>query len=372
VELRKVTLHHVVMRLKSPFETSFGKTVNRHCVIFGVEDASGEVGWGESPVDEGPWYSYETVETTLYVAREFLIPTLLKKRVLSHPSEFLDIVSNVRGYRMAKAGIEMALWDLKAKLEGKPLYKVLGGTRNYIVSGISIGIIGDEGALLKAVSKFLEEGYRRIKIKIKPGWDVHPVKLIREEFGDVPLHVDANAAYTLNDLRVFKELDEFNLLMIEQPLNYDDLSDHAELQSQLKTPICLDESIKGIYDVKAALRLGSCGVINIKPARVGGLTEAKLIHDYTMSKGVPVWIGGMLETGIGRGHLVAAATLPNIKYPNDIAQSSRYWEEDVVEPPWVLNRDGTISAPEKPGIGVEVLTEKLNKYTRTKIEFKTN
>ncbi len=369
MELRKVVVYHVVMSLKAPFETSFGKTVDRHGVIVEVEDVSGEVGWGEAPVDEGPWYSYETVGTTLYVYKEFLIPKLLMLGSLNSPEEFLEAVEGVRGYRMAKAGVEMALWDLKARLEGLPLYRVVGGVRNYITSGVSIGVIGDEAALIKAVSKFLDEGYRRVKIKIKPGWDVRPVKLIRKEFGDIPLQVDANAAYSLDHVNIFKDLDMHGLLMVEQPLSYEDLIEHSELQSQLTTPICLDESIKNLHDAKVAVRLGSCRVVNIKPARVGGLHETRLIHDYLMNAGVPIWIGGMLETGIGRGHLVAAATLPNVRYPSDIGGSSRYWEEDVVEPPWIVRRDGTISVPEKVGIGVEVVRERLDKYTKTKLEY---
>ncbi len=369
VELRKVVLYRVVMRLKAPFETSFGKTVDRYGVLVEVEDRSGEVGWGEAPVDEGPWYSYETVETTIYVCRDFLIPKLFELKEFEGPEEFLEAVEGVRGFRMAKAGIEMALWDLKAKLEGKPLYRLLGGVRNYVNSGVSIGVIGDEAALISAVSKFLDEGYKRIKIKIKPGWDVRPVRLIRDEFGEVPLQVDANAAYTLEHLDIFKELDGYGLLMIEQPLSYEDLSDHAKLQSILKTPICLDESIKNLHDAKAAAKLGSCRVINIKPARVGGLRETRLIHDYAMAVGIPVWIGGMLETGVGRGHLVAAATLPNVRYPCDISGSDRYWEEDIVDPPWTVRKDGTIAVPEKAGIGVEVIREKLDKFVRTKLEF---
>lgn len=360
----------MIMRLKASFETSFGKIVDRHGVIVKVEDSSGCFGWGETPVEEGPWYSYETVESTLYLYKEYLIPKLLKLKNLEHPKDFIEAVERIRGNRMAKAGIETALWDLKARLENKPLYKILGGVRNYIESGVSIGIIGDEKALLRSIRKFLDEGYKRIKIKIKPNWDLHPVKLIRNEFGNIPLQVDANAAYTLDHMNVFKELDNYELLMIEQPLSYEDLYDHAELQSQIKTPICLDESIKNIHDVKAALRLGSCKVINLKTARVGGLYESKLIHDYCMSKNIPIWIGGMLETGIGRGHLVAMATLPNVKYPNDISGSDRYWEEDIVEPPWVLRKDGTIEAPEKSGIGVEVIEDKLNKYIKRRIEFK--
>jgi O-succinylbenzoate synthase len=358
------------MKLKVPFETSFGKTINRHGILVKIEDASGYIGWGETPVEDGPWYSYETIETTLYIYKEYLIPKLIKLRNLEHPKEFMEAVEGIRGYRMAKAGIEMTLWDLKAKLMGKPLYKLLGGVRNYIVSGVSIGIIGDEVALLKSISSFLDEGYKRIKIKIKPGWDIYPVKLIRREFDDVPLQVDANAAYTLDHINIFKELDSYDLLMIEQPLSYEDLYDHAVLQSQIKTPICLDESIKNLHEAKTALKLGSCKVINVKPARVGGLYESKLIHDYSMEKGIPIWIGGMLETGIGRGHLVAMATLPNVKYPNDISGSSRYWEEDIVEPPWVIRKDGTIELSEKPGIGVEVIEDRLSKYLRRKLELK--
>ena len=367
MEVKRVTLYHVVMRLKSPFETSFGKTVDRHCLIVKIEERAGEVGWGESPVDEGPWYSYETVTTAVHVLRDYAVPKLLEKRSIEGPEDFLKISRRVRGHRMAKAGVEMALWDLKAKLDKKPLYKLLGGVKSRIECGISIGIIGDEQRLLKAVGEFLSRGYKRVKIKIKPGWDTRPVELIRREYGEIPLQVDANAAYTLESSRTLKELDKHNLLMIEQPLDYDDLHDHAVLQSQLETPICLDESIKSIHDVKAAIKLGSCKVINIKPARVGGLTETKLIHDYTLEKGIPVWIGGMLETGIGRAYLVAAATLENVRYPSDIAESSRYWEEDVVEPPWTLEGDGTMKVPERRGIGVEVIEERVERSSKVKL-----
>jgi len=367
LEVKRITLYHVVMKPKSPFETSFGRTVERHCVLVKVEERWGEVGWGESPVEDGPWYSYETVATALYVQREFLAPQLLEAGGVESPQGFLKLVERVRGHNMAKAGLEMALWDLKAKLEGKPLYKLLGGVRSRVECGVSVGVIGDREALLKSVEAFLERGYKRVKIKIKPGWDVEPVKAIREAFGDVPLQVDANAAYTLADAPTFEKLDGYGLLMIEQPLHYDDLYDHAALQARLKTPICLDESVKSAYDAKAALALGSCRVINIKPARVGGLSVAKEIHDLAASRNVPVWIGGMLETGVGRGHLVAAATLPNVLYPSDIGESSRYWDEDVVEPPWTLERDGTIEAPSKSGIGVEVLEERVEKFAKQKL-----
>uniref|UniRef100_A0A7J3ZKS8 o-succinylbenzoate synthase n=1 Tax=Fervidicoccus fontis TaxID=683846 RepID=A0A7J3ZKS8_9CREN len=367
MEIKRVTLYHVVMRLKSPFETSYGKTVDRHCLLVKVEERSGEVGWGESPVDEGPWYSYETISTAMHVLRDYVVPWLLEKRFVEGPGGFLRLSQRARGHRMAKAGVEMALWDLRAKLEGKPLYRLIGGTKNRVDCGISIGIIGDEQRLLKAVAEFLSRGYKRIKIKVKPGWDTRPVELIRREYGEIPLQVDANAAYSLETSRPLRELDKHNLLMIEQPLDYDDLHDHAVLQSRLKTPVCLDESIKSLHDAKTALRLGSCRVINIKPARVGGLIETRLIHDYAQEMGVPVWIGGMLETGIGRAFLVAAATLENVRYPSDIGESSRYWEEDVVEPPWTLEGNGTMRVPERSGIGVDVLEERIERSTRAKI-----
>lgn len=359
------------MKLKTPFETSFGKTIDRHCILVKMVDEEGDVGWGEIPVDDVPYYHYETVETALYVAKKFLVPKLLEINV-AEPKDFLNATSRIRGHVMAKAGFEMTLWDLLAKKKRKPLYELIGGARDRIVSGVSIGIIGNMESLLKAISRFLNEGYRRIKIKIKPGWDVKPVETIRKTFGDIPLQVDANAAYTLENFDIFKQLDEYDLLMVEQPLHYEDLAEHAELQSKIRTPICLDESIKNIYDTKAAVKLGSCRIINIKPARVGGISESIAIHNYALEHNIPVWIGGMLETGIGRGFQVALATLPNVKYPNDISASNRYYEEDVVEPPWTLNSDGTITVPKKPGIGVEVLEERVEKYSRKILEFKSH
>ena len=368
IEIKKITIYHVVMKLKNGFETSFGKTIDRHCVIIRVDSSNGLTGWGEAPVDDGPWYSWETVETTLYVYREFIIPLLKKNPILDHPSEFLDHVKRVRGYRIAKAGIEFALWDLYAKLQRKPLYKVLGGVRNEIESGVSIGVIGNMDRLLKLVGYYLERGYRRIKIKIAPGWDIEPVKMIRREYGDIPLQVDANAAYTLDQASVFKELDKYGLLMIEQPLNHEDLYEHSILQTMIKTPICLDESIKNIYDAQAGYKLGSYKVINIKPARVGGLTETLKINKFAEENNIPTWIGGMLETGIGRAFQVAAATLSSVKYPNDISESTKYYEEDVIEPPWLFTKPGILKPLEKPGIGVEVLEDRLLKYSRKRYE----
>jgi len=354
----RIDLYLIEMELVSAFEISSGVTKRRQAVIVRVEK-DGHVGWGEAPADSKPIYSYETAETAFYVIREFLAEHALQAE---GPEDFLRRVSFVRGHQIAKAGVEMALWDLEAKRKGLPLWKMLGGVREEIESGVSVGIQHTIRDLLKVVDSYLERGYRRVKLKIKPGWDVNVVKAVREAHPDLLLQVDANAAYRLNDWHHLKKLDAYDLLMLEQPLDYDDLVDHAELAKMLKTPICLDESIKKPEDAYRAFRLGSCSIINIKPARVGGLTNTRKIHDFCDSVGMPVWIGGMLETGIGRGHQVAAATLPNVRFPNDISASDRYYEEDIVDPPWTLTSRGTIRAPEKPGIGVEVLEEKLRKH----------
>ncbi len=362
MELRRITLYEVWMPLKQYFETSFGATVERPGILVRLEERGGEEGWGEIVAGEGPWYSCETYVTAWHVVEDYIIPLIRKKELT--PARYSSIVSRIRGHNMAKAGLEEALWDLEARLRGIPLYRHIGGIREAIESGVSIGIKSSVEELLKTISVRLGEGYRRIKIKIKPGWDIGVVEKVREEYPDIPLQVDANAAYTLSDALHLKRLDEYNLLMIEQPLSHDDLVDHAELARLLRTPICLDESIKNPDDARRAYRLDSAWIINIKPGRVGGIGPSKAIHDFWSSMGRPVWIGGMLETGVGRGHLVALATLPGVKYPNDISASSRYYEEDIVEPPWILEKNGTIRAPQKPGIGVEVLLDRVEKYAR--------
>jgi O-succinylbenzoate synthase len=364
--IKTIELYHVAMKLREEFTTSFGSQSFRHSIIVKVEDKNGEAGWGEVVADQGPWYSYETVETAWHIIRDFIAPSVINKEL--DISRYIDTVSRIRGHNMAKAGIEYALWDLKCKIEGIPLYKALGGVRDRVTVGVSIGIQKSIDLLINKISEYLDQGYRRIKIKIKPGWDVEVIKSIRKTFPNILLQADANAAYTLNELKILMELDKYELLMLEQPLHYDDLILHAFLQRRLRTPICLDESIKSVRDVVAAYKLGSCSIINVKPGRVGGLVETKKIHDYTAETGIPIWIGGMLETGIGRAFLIAAATLPNIKYPSDISASSRYWEEDVVEPEWTLNPDGTITAPNKPGIGVEILENKIKRFTVKKIK----
>ncbi|HDI73605.1 MAG TPA: o-succinylbenzoate synthase [Candidatus Korarchaeota archaeon] len=359
---KRLEAYLIEMELVSAFEISSGVTKRRQGVLVRIEE-DGEVGWGEAPADSKPIYSYETAETAFYVIREFLAEQALAS---SGPEDFLKRVSFVRGHQIAKSGVEMALWDLKAKKEGVPLWRLLGGVRDEIESGVSIGIQPTLSDLLRTVEAYLEKRYQRVKLKIKPGWDYEIVKAVRSEHPDLMLQVDANAAYRLNDWHHLKKLDELNLLMLEQPLDYDDLVDHSVLATMLRTPICLDESIKKPEDAYRAYRLGSCSIINIKPARVGGLVNTRKIHDFCDSVGMPVWIGGMLETGVGRGHQVAAATLPNVRFPNDISASDRYYEEDIVEPPWTLTSRSTIVAPDKPGIGVEVLEERIERYTLKK------
>jgi len=368
ISVEKIIIRLLKMRLKKPFETSFGKTIEREIILVTLK--SDEIlGWGECTADTGPWYSYETTQTALHIMKDFIIPILRKNRIISNPKKFCDILSIIRGNNMAKAAFEIAFWDLYAKMLGKPLYLVIGGNKEKIVSGVSIGIQQSEKALLERISYFLDTGYRRIKIKIRPGWDVRIVKTVRENFPDISLQVDANAAYNLSDKDIFIQLDNYNLLMIEQPLHYDDLVDHAILQRSIKSPICLDESIKNIHYAKAATILRSCKIINIKPGRVGGLLETVRIHNLSMENNIPVWIGGMLETGIGRAALIAAATLPNVKYPNDISASDRYWFEDIIDPPFTLNKDGTIDVPTGHGLGIQVNIDLLEKFTLKKIVF---
>ena len=366
--LRRVTLYEVWVRLREGFETSFGRTLERPAVLVRVEERGGEEGWAEVVAGEGPWYSCETYETAVHVIRDYiarLLPAEVEARGVP------GLLSRIRGHEMAKAGVEMALWDLEARLAGKPLWRLIGGVRSRILSGVSIGIQPSIEELVRVVGGYVERGYRRVKVKIKPGWDVEPLRALRREYPDIPLQADANAAYTLADALHLKKLDELGLLMLEQPLHWRDLVDHAELARILETPICLDESIRDAEDARKAYKLGAAWTINIKPGRVGGILESLRIHDlWYGSFGRPVWIGGMLETGVGRGHLVALATLPGVKYPNDISASDRYYEEDIVEPPWTLNRDGTITAPEKPGIGVEVLVDKIEGMARRILHLK--
>lgn len=358
--IKKVVLHHLRIPMKEEFRTAVSTDRVRETVIVELREKTGEVGWGEAEADSSPWYICETVQTEWHIIRDYIAPSLRDKEVT--PEKFNELVKRIRGHRMAKAGVEFALWDLKGKLSSSSLKELMGGVKDKVEVGLSVGVIGDEELLLETVKSGLEKGYRRIKLKIKPGWEIKPVSLVRKTFGDIPLQVDANASFQLKDINIFRELDNYGLLMIEQPLHYEDLLQHSKLQAKLKTPICLDESVRSLLDAEAAYELNSCRIINVKPGRVGGLTETIRIHNFCLKSGIPIWIGGMLETGVGRAYAVAAATLPGVKYPNDISPSNRFWEEDIVEPPWILGKDGFIKVPNAPGIGVEVLENILKRY----------
>ena len=318
-----------------------------------MELKSGDIhAYGESVAGRHPNYSAETVDTAQYIMEKYLIKHLLEEE--TNPYIFMDSFKWIRGHNMAKAAIEMALWDLHAKKQNKPLYQVIGGVRNYAEVGVSIGIQKDIDTLINKIGGYLDQGYGRIKIKVKPGWDVNVLDRVRTEYPDIKLTVDANAAFNLEKhLNILREMDKYRLLYIEQPLKYDDLVGHSILQSNLETDICLDESLKDSHKAWEAISIMAGRVFNIKPGRVGGIIESRKIHDIGMKHGVPVWIGGMLETGIGRSFLVTLATLPNVKYPSDISASSRYYEKDIITEPFELQNGSRLYAREDAGIGVE-------------------
>jgi o-succinylbenzoate synthase len=361
MRIDRIELRHIKMVLVNPFVTSMGTEYDEEHIIVRV-DAEGVTGWGESVAEGTPFYSYETVQTAWHILQDFLIPSILGKDI-SSIDEAIALNAKVRGHMMAKAGLEAALWDAFAKTKNISLSEMLGGTRKKIDVGVSIGIQPTEEELIKKVEGYLAEGYKRIKIKIAPGNDIQFVKALKKEFPNILLQVDANSAYTLDDINIFKAMDDYNLSLIEQPLGYEDIYDHSKLQREIKTPICLDESIHSLDDTRAAIELKSCRIINIKPGRVGGFTESKLIHDYCASMNIPVWHGGMLESGIGRAGNVALASLSNFTLPGDISASKRYYKEDIVLPEFTVNTDGTMDVPTKPGIGVDVNMEILDKVT---------
>lgn len=349
MQLQQVEIFALRMRLRHPFETSFGREDDREFLLVRARTQD-FVGWGEVTVSHDPFYSYETVATAQSVLYEYLVPWALAAPI-AHPDDLGARCAQVRGHQMAKAGLEGAVWDLYAQELGLPLARALGGTRDEIEVGISIGIEPTADLLLRQVERFIGEGYRRFKIKIKPGVDYDRLKAVRDTFGDIPMMADANSAYTLQDLPLLQRLDELGLMMIEQPLSYDDIVDHAELQRQLHTPICLDESIHGTDDLRHAIALRSGRILNVKIGRLGGLSAAKRSHDMCQAAGWPVWCGGMLESGVGRLHNVAITTLPGFTLPGDTAASSRYWEEDIIEPEVTVSPQGTIRVPDLPGIG---------------------
>ncbi len=366
--IKEINIRKMKMRMKHPFTTSFGTFQDKDFLLLEVKDELGNTGWGESVAFHSPWYSEETLETNLHMIRDFLIPLVLGKK-MGHPDEVSELFAAIRKNNMAKSTLEGAIWDLYAKRNKMTLAHALGGELDKIEVGISIGIHENVADLVETVGGFIEEGYKRIKVKIKPGYDIDVIRELRKNFPDAPLMADANSAYTLDDIELLKQLDEFNLTMIEQPLASDDIIDHAKLQKQLKTPVCLDESIHSLEDTRKAIELGSTQIINIKIGRVGGLTEAKKIHDYCLKHNIPVWCGGMLESGIGRAHNIALTTLPNFILPGDTAGSSRYWEEDVITPEVVV-KNGYITVPTAYGIGYEPNLEAMDKFTVEEMHYK--
>ncbi|WP_066072401.1 o-succinylbenzoate synthase [Neobacillus soli] len=368
MKITEITIRHLKMKLNAPFTTSFGTFTDKDFLLLEAKDEDGTIGWGESVAFHSPWYNEETLQTNWHMLEDFLIPIILNKD-LKHPDEVSELFAPIRKNNMAKSTIEGAVWDIYAQQTNQTLASALGGHKNKIEVGISIGIQKSIDDLVLLVDEYVKEGYKRIKVKIKPGWDVDVMRTLREKFLDVAIMADANSAYRLEDAETLKQLDAFDLTMIEQPLASDDIIDHAQLQKMLKTPICLDESIHSVEDARKAVELGSTKIINIKIGRVGGLTEAKKIHDYCEANGIPVWCGGMLESGIGRAHNVALTTLSNFILPGDTAGSSRYWEKDIIEPE-VIVENGFIKVPQTAGIGYAVDREAVKSFTAAKKHYK--
>jgi len=350
MKIERVTLRQIRMPLVHFFETSFGRTTSRDIVLVEVH-GEGISGWGEVTAGENPFYNEEWTDSAWLILRDYAVPRVLG-RDLPSPEAVSPLTAHIRGHKMARGGLETAVWDLAARIEGVPLWKKIGaGARREIPCGVSIGIQDSVPQLLEKIQHELDSGYQRIKMKIKPGWDVEVVRAVRERFPSIKLMADANSAYTLADADRLRQLDEFYLMMIEQPLSHDDIIDHAELQARLQTPICLDECIRTAHHAEQAIRLHACGIINIKLGRVGGFAEARKVHDIAQAAGIPVWCGGMLEAGIGRAHNVALASLPNFVLPGDVSASKRYWARDIIQPPVETTPRGTIELRDEPGFG---------------------
>jgi len=363
LELERIELREIELPLKSPFETSFGRTTRRRILIVRVFDRDGASGYGECVASERPFFNHETIDTAWLITTQHIAP-MLAAAACDSAAQVNEVLAPIRENRMAKAGVEAAIWDLEAKLAGVPLWRHIGGTREEIACGVSIGLQATTEALLEKVSTEVESGYQRIKIKIKPGKDVNLAHAVREQFPNITLSVDANSAYRLEtDIALLKQLDDYNLLMIEQPLTPGDLLDHSKLQRELRTSLCLDESIVCLANAQHAHELGACRIINIKLGRVGGFTEAKAIQAFAQEHEMPVWCGGMLESGIGRAHNIAVSTLPGFNLPGDVSASARYWEEDIIEPPVTVSSRGTIKAPAAPGIGFAVNENRVEALT---------
>jgi o-succinylbenzoate synthase len=361
MKIEAFTIREIQMPLVHFFETSFGRTTGRRILLV-TAHCEGINGWAECVAGENPFYSPEWIETAWPTMIEYFAPALVG-RSLAQARESVVHMNPVRGHRMAKAAVENALWDAEATQKQQPLWKLLGGTRREIACGVSIGIQDSIEQLLDKIAIEVAAGYRRIKVKVKPGWDVSVLERIRSRWPDILLSCDANSAYRLDQVEHLRKFDQFNLLMIEQPLWNDDIYFHARLQKQLNTKICLDESIRNARDAEAAVDLGACGIVNVKVGRVGGFTEAKSIHDVCQSRGIPVWCGGMLESGVGRMHNVALSTLPNFRLPGDVSASKRYWKEDIIDPEVEVSPEGMITVRDEPGTGYNVREDLIEKLT---------
>jgi O-succinylbenzoate synthase len=368
MKIDSITLHHLSMPLVSPFETSFGRETDRECVLIEVR-SEGLIGYGECVATRDPGYNYETTGTAIHILRDFIVPLMLGGDV-KDAADFQNLVSGIRGHYLAKAGVEMALWDLLGKRENKSLRELLGGVREKVEVGVSVGIQQSAQGLVQTVADYVSQGYARIKIKIKPGRDIEDASAVRKEFPNIRLQVDANSAYSLDDVQILKPLDKLNLLLIEQPLFEDDIWDHHKLQEQFETPICLDESIVSPRHARYAIEMNACRVINIKAGRLGGLSQAVMVHDLCRDVSMPVWCGGMLETGIGRASNVALASLPNFVLPGDISASDRYYARDITNERFVLNPDSTIDVPRGVGLGMTIDENALRNFSLNRLDLK--
>jgi O-succinylbenzoate synthase len=370
MKIESIVLREIHMRLKSPFETSFGTTQDRRILLVEV-GVDGLLGWGEVTTGETPAYNAETTDTAWHIICDFIAPRLIGKS-LAAAAEFPALFTHIRGNEMAKSGVENALWHVEALTKGVSLSQLLGGFRKEIACGVSLGIRENPQALVKRVEEELRGGYQRIKLKIKPDKDHEFVAAVRKQFPDIWLSVDANSAYSLDDVALFKSLDEFKLLMMEQPLNWDDIYAHSKLQAQLKTAICLDECIYNTRHALTAIELKSCRIINVKLGRVSGHTEARLMQAACLERNVPVWCGGMLESGIGRAHNIAMSTLPGFSLPGDVSASARYWNEDIIDPEVKVTEKGTIQVPSSPGLGYNVRRDRIEKITVRRNDWKAS
>ncbi|HEX3103083.1 MAG TPA: o-succinylbenzoate synthase [Terriglobales bacterium] len=369
MRIESITLRELEMRLKWPFETSFGVTQKRRVLLVEMI-ANGVTGWGEVTTGEAPYYNYETSDTAWLIISEFIAPLLIGKE-LETASDVPLLINRIRGHQMAKAGVENALWDIEAQQKNISLSKLLTGVHEEIPCGVSLGIRESPQSLVEKVGEELSKGYQRVKMKIKPGKDLDFVAAVRKQFPRAMLSVDANSAYSLSDVDHLRKFDDYDLLMMEQPLQWDEIYSHAKLQKQIKTALCLDECISHARHAEAAIELAACRILNIKVGRVGGHTEARRVHDVCLQHSIPVWCGGMLESGIGRAHNIAISTLPNFALPGDVSASKRYWKEDIIDPEVEITPRGTIRVPQGSGIGYSVKREFVEHLTVKKQTWKT-